>query len=283
MTPDISIKDRNAMTLTLACLILAMLILGISFTNNQSEQEILHSMDVILTKKANAQTPEEADFLAQNNQMGGGTEDDKVRPQNIASATAPLETGLSQQETPEQKKTKTEQELSAVISQQQSDIKIQANDDAPEKRTQKNDDKKETPAQRLARIEKELAKKLEKYAKKPRSKYISSSTKAYEYAPYISKWVKRVERTGDLNYPDQAKRANFQGSVMLTVGIKKDGSLHEVKIIKASPHTFLNEAVKHIVELSQPFDPLPETDERVDILYITRTWQFLPGHLLRHK
>lgn len=283
MNPNISTKDRNVMTFTLACMLLAVIILGVTFSHHQGKQETLHSMDVILTKKANTIAPEEADFLAQDNQMGGGTEDEKVRPQNIATATSPTETGFSQQETPELKKKKQAQEQQALMTQNQSDIKIQQPEKPAENKEQKNNDPKETPAQRLARIENELAKKLEKYAKKPRSKYISSNTKAYEYAPYITKWVKKIERTGDLNYPDQAKKANFQGSVMLTVGIKKDGSIHEIKIVKASPHQFLNEAAKHIVELSQPFDPLPKTQERVDILYITRTWQFLPGHLLRHK
>lgn len=283
MTTNISTKDRNVMTFTLACMLLAVIILGITFGHNQGEQEVLHSMDVILTKKANTLTPDEADFLAQDNQMGGGTEDDKVRPQNIATATSPTETGLSQQETPELKKQKKSQDQQALITQQQSDIKIKAPAEPKEKKEQEQDDTKESPAQKLARIENELAKKLEKYAKKPRSKYISSNTKAYEFAPYITKWVKKVERTGDLNYPEKAKKANFQGSVMLSVGIKKDGSIHEIKIIKASPHQFLNEAAKHIVEMAQPFDPLPKTKERVDILYITRTWQFLPGHLLRHK
>jgi len=70
---------------------------------------------------------------------------------------------------------------------------------------------------------------------------------------------------------------------MLSVGINKDGSIHEIKIIKPSAHQFLDEAAKHIVQLAQPFDPLPVTEESVDVLYITRTWQFLPGHLLREK
>jgi hypothetical protein len=29
--------------------------------------------------------------------------------------------------------------------------------------------------------------------------------------------------------------------------------------------------------------PLPETKDGTDILHITRTWQFLPGNVLRNK
>lgn len=270
------------MTLTLACLFLAMVVLGVSFTYEPDEDQILHTMDVILSKKTSVEVPEDADFLAKDNQVGGGNQEDNVRPQNLASATSPTETGLFKEDTPEQQKQKKDAQQEPLLVQQSAEAQVNQSKDAKQKE-QRKDDPRETPAQRLARIESELAKKIEQYAKKPRSKYISSSTKAYEYAPYISKWVKQIERTGDLNYPEQAKKKDFKGSVMLSVGIKKDGTIHEIKIIRPSPHGFLNEAAKHIVQLAQPYDPLPETQERVDILYITRTWQFLPGHLLRHK
>ena len=37
-----------------------------------------------------------------------------------------------------------------------------------------------------------------------------------------------------------------------------------------------------IVRLAAPFPPLP-AEAKVDQLYITRTWQFLPGNVLRSK
>ena len=36
-------------------------------------------------------------------------------------------------------------------------------------------------------------------------------------------------------------------------------------------------AAIRIVKLSQPFAPLPSTNDDPDILHVTRTWQFLPG------
>lgn len=276
-------KDRNALTFTLSSLFLATIVLGIGFKPDNEQPEVLYSMEIILSKKSNLEAPEEADFLAQNNQLGGGNQDEKVRPQNITSATAQMAEGISQQHTEKQTKNHLQQQKQQTINSKNEQLKIEATDRPTEQKQQQSKQEKETPEQKLARIERELAKKLEQYAKKPRSKYISSSSKAYEYAPYIHKWVKKIERTGDLNYPEKAKQKNFQGNVMLTVGIKKDGRVHEVKVIKSSGYRFLDEAAKHIVELAQPFDPLPETKERVDILYITRTWQFLPGHLLRHK
>lgn len=283
MKPQITSKDKNFMTLTLALLTLSLVILGISFRHHESKAEVVHSMDVILSKKSNPEAPEDAEYLAQNNQIGGGTKDKKSRPTNPFSATSMIAEGQSKQESILQEKQQTKQYETQLITSQQADIKIKSNQINKDKNDKTANSSQETKEQRLAKIKDEIARKIENYAKKPRSKYVSSSTKAYEFAPYINNWVRKVERTGDLNYPEQAKNKSFIGNVMLTVGINKDGSIHEIKVIKSSDYNFLDEAAKHIVKLAQPFDPLPESNERVDILYITRTWQFLPGHLLRQK
>lgn len=271
------------MTLTLALLTLSLVILGVSFRHQQNQPEVIHSMDIILSKKSNPDAPEEAEYLAQNNQLGGGTLDKKARPTNPFSATSLVAEGQAKQESKRQTKQQQKQQETQVVTTQKSEQLTKINQPNKDKKTQTADNSQQTREQRLAKIKDEIAKKIENYAKKPRSKYVSSATKAYEFAPYINNWVKKIERTGDLNYPEQAKNKSFIGNVMLTVGINRDGSIHEIKIIKPSDYKFLDEAAKHIVKLAQPFDPLPESKERVDILYITRTWQFLPGHLLRQK
>ncbi len=283
MKPKITSKDKNVMTLTLALLTLSLVILGVSFRHNESKPEVIHSMDVILSKKSNPEAPEDAEYLAQNNQIGGGTKDQKARPTNPFSATSLVAEGQSNRETQRQEKSQTKQFETQLVTSTQSDTQVKSKQINKDKNNKTAINSQETKEQRLAKIKDEIARKIENYAKKPRSKYVSSSTKAYEFAPYINNWVRKVERTGDLNYPEQAKNKSFIGNVMLTVGINKDGSIHEIKIIKSSDHKFLDEAAKHIVKLAQPFDPLPESNEKVDILYITRTWQFLPGHLLRQK
>jgi protein TonB len=283
MKPEITAKDKNVMTFTLAVLTLSVVILGISFSYSDKNPDVVFSMDVILAKKSNLEAPEEADYLAENNQIGGGNQQQLSRPTNPFSATSPIEEGLAKQQTEEQRKQQTKQTNNRLITTQKAATKTQSSQQQLDKKTQQADDQQLSKQQRLAKIQDEIAKKIERYAKKPRSKYISSNTKAYEFAPYINDWVKKIERTGDLNYPEQAKKDSFIGNVMLSVGINRDGSIHEIKIIKASDYKFLDDAAKHIVELAQPFDPLPNSKEQVDILYITRTWQFLPGHLLREK
>ena len=64
---------------------------------------------------------------------------------------------------------------------------------------------------------------------------------------------------------------------MISVGVRRDGSVESTRIIQSSHIPMLDDAAIRIVKLSQPFAPLPRTNDDPDILHVTRTWQFLPG------
>ena len=90
-------------------------------------------------------------------------------------------------------------------------------------------------------------------------------------------WVAKIERIGNLNYPDEARRKQVHGNLVLTVAVNRDGSVERIDVIQSSGNEVLDQAAIRIVELGAPFSPLPASDEQVDILHITRTWQFLDG------
>ena len=96
-------------------------------------------------------------------------------------------------------------------------------------------------------------------------------------AQYLRGWVDRVERIGNLNYPEEARRRRIGGVVVIDVAVRRDGSVEGVHIVQSSHVPMLDAAAERIVRLSQPFEPLPATQEDPDILHVTRTWQFLPG------
>jgi protein TonB len=92
---------------------------------------------------------------------------------------------------------------------------------------------------------------------------------------YIEAWRQKVERVGNLNYPAAAKNQKLYGRLQMTVSIKSDGSLEEVKINRSSGHKILDQAAKKIVELSAPFSEFPaDIKQDTDILSVTRTWTF---------
>ena len=134
----------------------------------------------------------------------------------------------------------------------------------------------------MARLAEEVQRESQAYAKRPKKKFISANTKEYEYAAYMAAWVARVERIGNLNYPDEARRQQLHGQLVLTVALNRDGTVKSIDVIQSSGHKLLDDAAIRIVRLAAPFPPIP-ADEKVDELYVTRTWQFLPGDVLRNR
>lgn len=113
------------------------------------------------------------------------------------------------------------------------------------------------------------------YAQRVRRKAISTSTREYRYAAYMEAWRRKVERIGNLNYPQEAKRQGLYGNLILHVAVRADGSLEGVRVVRSSGHEVLDQAAVRIVELAAPFAPFPaDIKAETDVLDITRTWQF---------
>ena len=106
--------------------------------------------------------------------------------------------------------------------------------------------------------------------------YVNSvNAHKYKAAAYERTWQDKVERIGNLNYPDEARRKNLSGGLLLSVGIKPDGSIHSIQVRRSSGESVLDDAAVRIVRLSAPFSPFPEElKQEADVLVITRTWKF---------
>jgi protein TonB len=90
-----------------------------------------------------------------------------------------------------------------------------------------------------------------------------------------------VEKIGNLNYPEEAKRRKLYGNLLMHVAVRADGSVEKIRIRRSSGHKLLDDAAVRIVRMAAPFAPFPpEIREEVDVLDITRTWQFLDGNTL---
>ena len=129
---------------------------------------------------------------------------------------------------------------------------------------------------RMARLAAEIHLRSERYAKRPKRKFVSASTQEFAWAGYLREWVDRVERVGNLNYPDEARRRRLQGQVVISVAIRRNGTVERADIVQSSGTPLLDSSALRIARLAEPYPPLPKTDENPDILHVTRTWQFLP-------
>ncbi|NEV61550.1 energy transducer TonB [Thiorhodococcus minor] len=133
----------------------------------------------------------------------------------------------------------------------------------------------------IARLTASLEAKSEAYAKRVRRKSISASTRELSYASYLGAWARKVERIGNINYPQAAKEQRVYGSLILHVAVRSDGSVEQIRVVKSSGYDLLDEAAIQIVELAAPFSPFPpDIAAETDVLDIIRTWQFMRGNVL---
>lgn len=127
----------------------------------------------------------------------------------------------------------------------------------------------------LARLQARIEKDWESYQQRPRRKFVGARATEYRFARYVEDWRMKIERIGNLNYPDEARRNKIFGSLVVSVSIKSDGEVEKVEINRSSGHKVLDEAALRIVKLAAPFAPFPEDIRRdTDILVISRTWIF---------
>lgn len=272
-------------TMLFSLLLHGVLLLGITF-HFAKPTPALPTLDVTLVNVANQQAPDHADFLAQANNSGGGLSDRAARPSQMHSGALPKpEPGTAaramaatapspRDATPTHMITTTGTSAFAVTSDSAQTRVVPS----PQTPTAADLQRQQTMAQLAA----ELREQTEALAKRPKKKFISASTREYVYASYMRGWSDRVQRVGNLNYPEQARERKLYGDLVLTVGLRRDGSIKTIEVIKSSGHPLLDAAAERIVRLAAPFPPLP-TDTAVDELYITRTWQFLPGDVLRNR
>ena len=271
-------------TMLFSLLLHGVLLLGITF-HFTKPTPALPTLDVTLVNVANQRAPDQADFLAQANNSGGGVSDRAARPSQrhsgalskpdpgTAAKATEATTPAPRDATPTHMVTTTGTSAFAVTSDSAQTRVV------PQPQTQTAADLQRQ--QTMAQLAAELREQTEALAKRPKKKFISASTREYVYASYMRGWSDRVQRVGNLNYPEQARERKLYGDLVLTVGLRRDGSIKTIEVIKSSGHPLLDASAERIVRLAAPFPALPR-DAAVDELYITRTWQFLPGDVLRN-
>jgi protein TonB len=290
--PVITPVDRFGLALCLAIISHAIIVLGVTFTKEDKLPPRYDAMDIILVQQS-SEPPEEAKRLAQANLEGGGDTDEDVTPatpfpspfpDNVADLTTPPAAQPQEQAVPDPGKALL---TSSAGTTEVASTPTNSMTNDPVESTEKIEEpqpRKELPTAtalltnslKMAALSAEIERKLEMRSQRPKRKYISASTKEFKYAAYMEAWRAKVERIGNLNYPDAARRQGLSGSLILDVALNKDGSINDIIVRKSSGHKMLDDASIRIVNLAAPFAQFPENIwSETDILHITRTWQFI--------
>ena len=279
--------DRLGFTLFLAALVHVALILGLSFSFAEPGQ-ISKTLEITLSTFKSAEKPKEADFLAQNNQQGSGTLDKKAAPKTTEQALF-QDTEVKRVTPPSAPPASAHKEKpkAAVATRspqaQKTPVKTAQTKPQPASRPAPVFDSSQLSAE-IASLEAQLAQEQQLYAKRPKIHRLNAaSTMRDKGAWYKEEWRKKIERIGNLNYPDEARRQRIYGSLRLLVSINRDGTLYEVQVLESSGQETLDQAALRIVRLAAPFAPFNKDLAEFDRLEIIRTWRFERGDRLSSR
>lgn len=284
--PKISQSDKLLFCIFLALAFHGMLFFGVGFKvpdlTISPSQKIF---SVVLAQFETNKKPEKADFIGQADQQGGGESEELLAPSakeialfndpDLISSESPLPPGSLQ----------TSQSVTEVITGN-SPLKtsFKPKDESKERDALPDTASLVDKSYQLSGLIANLDNKNINQARKARKRQVSASIHRASDALYLDSWRRKIERIGNLNYPEKAKTGNIYGNVTMKVAINKDGTINNVSIMQSSGIKILDRAALNIVRLAAPFSPLTKAMTKdTDILEIIRVWQFQPDYRLKTR
>ena len=242
-------------------------------------------LDVVLVNTKTKARPVSPDVLAQANLDGGGNTDENRRAKTPLPVLKEVEPGTQAKRAARRVQELEAQQLKMMAQVQAAKIvasteqqKAAPATEIPQPQASGQD--LANSALAMVRLAAQIARQTEEYNKRPRKEFVGARAREYRFAQYVEDWRLKVERIGNLNYPDSA-RGRIYGSLVLSVSIRADGSLDAVEVQRSSGHQVLDRAAERIVKMASPYASFPASITRdTDILVITRTWTFAPGDKL---
>ncbi|MBK9522654.1 MAG: TonB family protein [Rhodocyclaceae bacterium] len=270
--------ERNLSLALIVSLLLHAVLLSIHFKLPEMLAKASeNALEVILVNSKSPNKPVKAQAKAQNNLDGGGNTEEDRRAKTPLPPSKRDVTGDELIET-RRRIAELEAQSQEVLTQLKSNRSL-ANekhklDATPAPSPAINGADLASTALAIARIEGQIARQLEDYNQRPRKKFLGARTEEYRFAQYVEDWRQKIERVGNLNYPEAA-RGKAYGSLVLTVIIRASGDVERVEINRSSGNQILDNAARRIVLLAAPYAAFPASITRdTDVLEITRTWTF---------
>ena len=273
------VPDRLPAMLFLAALIHGILIIGVTF-NPELADDFANAISLEVTIVADADQqidrPDEAAYLAQASQEGGGNTTEQVRP------AAPLQSAMPVDNEGQEDGAS----LDDAVAHDQSADEVLASQDASDRQVQidpRSNPQPETSTAIAMEAGSEATLPLPQEDQatmlirddEPRQLIISADTRESVIAAYLDNWKRRIETVGDSYLPQLGALDDISGSPTLMVAIDVSGELKEAVIRKSSGSTILDLAALDILQRASPFDPFPpEVTADYDVVRFEYKWLF---------
>jgi periplasmic protein TonB len=255
----------------------AFVLFGIAFVmpNWKNVPVVSQPLEVTLVNSQSSNRPHNATAYAQSNLDGGGNTEEERRAKTPFPVLGNAQHFTLEQAT--QRLRQLERESKRLLTRTKSNYSIAENKTQKQQRDSSGSNGQDLVKRSLeiARLEAQIYKSMDMYEKMPRRKFIGARTQEYRFAQYVEDWRAKVERVGNLNYPEMARRQKIYGRLALTVTIRSDGSVESIEINRPSGQRILDASATRIVKLAAPYPPFPpDIRKDTDVISITRTWIF---------
>jgi len=279
-------SDLLSVTAFLSVLLHAMIILGISFKlpDIAARANTDNNLEVVLVNNSNDKKVEDAELISSADSAGGGNDERDGSSPLPWEATQPSQ--IQSVKKTAKRVTQTQISPDQIITALNGDIAIQKKAPTPTEfrvdGSQSGRDKltTETRQQEKERLLAKFNREWENYQKRPNRTFVGPVTKGHGAAKYLDAWKKRVVQVGNADFPVQIKARGLHGTLIVSLEINRNGTIHSIKVIQPSKHKVINDAALSIIRTASPFAAFPDEEffEKTDILVITRAIHFLPNN-----
>lgn len=237
------------------------------------------SKDIAVTLRPSEEKIKEADFLAQDDQMGNGTFREAHRMSSDMPAQADdLSAGEQQLQALEQVQQKRELKFEEKVLMTVLSWQKQTELSERKKAMEELNSQFQAKAAMVASLEAQYLKKQQNFSRQQKIKTVDGiQAKQDASAGYLDKFREKVEVYGNRYYPEQAKQQGLAGEVRLMVILNQNGGIRAIRLIESSGHSILDEAAKNSVRKGAPFGVFDAKMKDISELRIIRTWKFNPA------
>ncbi len=271
--------DRLPAMLFLAALIHGILIIGVTFNPyliDEFANAISLEVTIVADPDQQIDRPDEAEYLAQASQQGGGNTTEQLRPSAPLESVSPID-NLGQEDGESLLESTAHERSSDQQLTTQSEQQLTVADNLREQPQPENSTAiaLESGSEQTLPLPQDEAATLLIHDDDPRQLVVSADTQESTVAAYLDDWKRRIEAVGDEYFPELGNLDGLSGSPTLEVSIEASGHLAEVIIRKSSGSKVLDQAALDILRRASPFDPFPaEISSDYDRLRFAYKWLF---------
>jgi len=255
------VPDRLPAMLFLAALVHGILIIGVTFNAALSDQfadAISLEVTIVAAPDQEIDRPDEAAYLAQASQEGGGNITDQIRPSAPLESAMPADnqgvedgTAVSDAQAHE----RSADEILATANESDRQVLIDPRTD-PEMQDSVAI-AMETGNEVTLPLPQEDQASFLLTDDDPKQLIISADTRESVAAAYLDSWKRRIEAVGAAYLPELGKLENLTGSPTMLIRISQTGDLIDATVSRSSGSPVLDLASVDIVQRASPFDEFP--------------------------